>query len=157
MKGGVPVGHQESLMFCDEKRNMIRLCNLLNKAAADTSERGMEYVGLAIYEIARLKKDVVVFNPLRKEGPIFPKGSYFIWWGGEQGPQAQDEFLISRAHRRMDWIPYWYTVYAEYVPATKMLEGIKEGIAGAIQENEWIRTFHPEGNNHIPLDLLEQL
>ena len=72
------MGHQESLMFCDTKKDMIRLCKLLNKVAADPSENGLEYAGLDIYEVARLKQDVTAQLPWQERGPIFPKGCYFI-------------------------------------------------------------------------------
>lgn len=49
------MGHQESLLFCATKSDMIKLCNVLNRAAADSSELGLEYVGLDVYEVARLK------------------------------------------------------------------------------------------------------
>lgn len=42
------MGHQESLLFCDSKSDMLRLCKLLNRAASDSSERGLEYAGLDI-------------------------------------------------------------------------------------------------------------
>ena len=155
--GGVVMGHQESLMFCDTLRDMTRLCKLINKAAADTSKRGMEYAGLDVYEVARLKKDITAKLPFQSKGPIYPKGTYFVWWGGERGPQTQDEYLTSRAHQSRDWIPYWDTVFAEYLPAMALLTGIEQGKPGEIQENEWMRTFHPECDNQISLDLLEQL
>lgn len=150
------MGHQESLLFCDSKRDMIRLCKLINKAAVDTSERGLEYAGLDIFEVARLKKDVTTWLPGQENGPIFPKGCYFVWWGGERGPQTQDEFLHSRYTGR---IPYWYTVFAEYIipQATELLSGIQEGSSKDFQENEWIRTFHPGEDNQISLELIEQL
>ena len=50
------MGHQESLIFCDTKRDMIRLCKMLNKAAADTSENGLEYAELDIFESHDSKK-----------------------------------------------------------------------------------------------------
>ena len=90
------MGHQESFLFCDTKKDMIRLCKLLNKAAADPSERGLEYAGLDIYEVARLKQDINSWLPGQESGPIYPKGWYFIWWGGERGPQTEDEFLLTR-------------------------------------------------------------
>ena len=43
------MGHQESLLFCATKSDMIKLCNVLNRAAADSSELGLEYVGLDVY------------------------------------------------------------------------------------------------------------
>ena len=46
------MGHQESLLFCATKSDMIKLCNVLNRAAADSSELGLEYVGLDVYEVA---------------------------------------------------------------------------------------------------------
>ena len=52
------MGHQESLLFCDSKSDMLRLCKLLNRAASDSSERGLEYAGLDIFEVARLKQTV---------------------------------------------------------------------------------------------------
>ena len=150
------MGHQESLLFCDTKRDMLRLCKLLNKAAADTSENGLEQVGLSIYEVARLKRDVTAQLPWQDRGPIFPKGCYFIWWGGERSPQTEDEYLDSRYTGR---IPYWNTIFAEYIVprATELLCGIEEGRPGDIQENDWIRTFHPEKDNQISLELIEQL
>ena len=150
------MGHQESLIFCDTIRDMIRLCKMLNKAAADTSENGLEYAELDIFEVARLKKDIKTWFPGQKNGPIFPKGCYFVWWGGERGPQTQDEFLDSRYTGQ---IPYWNTVFAEYIipQATELLNGIEEGRPGTFQENEWIHTFHPGEDNQISLDLIEQL
>lgn len=150
------MGHQESLLFCDTKQDMLRLCKLLNKAAADTSENGLEHVGLSIYEAARLKRDVTAQLPWQERSPIFPKGCYFIWWGGERSPQTEDEYLDSRYTGR---IPYWNTIFAEYIvpQATELLRGIEEGRPGDIQENEWIRTFHPEKDNQISLELIEQL
>jgi hypothetical protein len=157
MKGGESVGYQGSLLFCKKKRDMVRLCSLLNKAAADSTDRGMKCAGLNIYEVARLQKNVIVQSPFQAESHIFHEGSYFVWWGGERGQQAQNEFLISRACRRMEWRPYWHTVLAKYVPVSEMMEGIKEGAAEEIRENEWIRTFRPGTDNHISLDLLDLL
>lgn len=150
------MGHQESLLFCDTKKDMIRLCKLLNKAAADSSENGLEYAGLSIYEVARLKKDVTAQLPWLERGPIFPKGCYFIWWGGERGPQIGDDFLNARYTGQT---PYWNTIFAECIvpQADELLIGIEGGRPGDIQENEWIRTFHPEKDNQISLDLIEQL
>lgn len=150
------MGHQESLLFCDTKKDMIRLCKLLNKAAADTSENGLEYVGLSIYEVARLKQDVTVQLPWQERSPIFPKDCYFIWWGGERGPQTRDEYLDSRYTGQM---PYWNTIFVEYIgsQADELLKGIKEGHPGDLQENDWIRTFHPGKDNLISLELIDQL
>jgi len=157
------MGHQESLLFCDTKRDMIRLCRLLNRAAADTSERGLAYAYLNIFEVARLKEDVTTWLPNWKspgavDGPIYPKGCYFVWWGGERGPQTEDEFLLSYDGRVTR--AYWNTVFAEYLsspPATELLKGIKEGHSTGIQENKWIRTFHPGEDNQISLELIDQL
>lgn len=143
-------------MFCNSKRDMIRLCKLLNKAAADPSERGLEFAELDIYEVARLKRDVKALFPGRDNGPVFPKGSYFIWWGGERAPQTQDEFLLTRFSGLS---PYWKTVFAEYITpdARELLVGIKESRPEGFQENDWIRTFHPDEDNQISLDLIDQL
>ena len=151
------MGHQESLMFCDTKKDMIRLCKLLNKVAADTSENGLEYAGLDIYEVARLKQDVTAQLPLQECGPIFPKGCYFIWWGGERYPQEDDDFLF--AHTSKLLFPYWNTIFVEYIvpQATELLRGIEEGRPGDLQENAWIRTFHPDKDNQISLELIDQL
>lgn len=150
------MGYQESLLFCDTKKDMIRLCKLLNKAAADPSENGLEYAGLSIYEVARLKRDVTARLPGQENGPISPKGCYFIWWGGERGPQTEDELLDSRYTGQ---IPYWNTIFAEYIVphAAELLSGIEEGSAKGIQENEWIRTFHPGEDGQISLEPIEQL
>jgi len=157
------MGHQESLMFCGTKKDMIRLCRLLNRAAADTSERGLAHAYLNIFEVARLKKDVTTWlpswsSPGLEDGPIYHKGYYFVWWGGERGPQTEDEFLLSYDGRVTR--AYWNTVFAEYLsspPATELLKGIKEGCSMEVQENEWVRTFHPDENNQIALELIEQL
>lgn len=150
------MGHQESLLFCDSKKDMIRLCKLLNKAAADPSERGLEYAELDIYEVARLKRDINTWFPGRDSGPIYPKGSYFIWWGGERAPQTEDEFLLTRS---TGLYPYWETIFAEYIipDARELLTGIKETRSEGLQENDWIRTFHPGEGNQISLELIEQL
>ena len=157
------MGHQESLMFCDTKQDLIRLCKLLNTAAADPSERGLEYACLDIFEIARLKKDVTTWIPSwTAPGPvedaIYPKGCYFVWWGGDRAPQRDDEFLLSHDHGVREVC--WDTVFAEYLsspPATELLKDIEEGHPMELQENEWIRTFHPNEDNYIPLELIEQL
>ncbi len=151
------MGYQESVMFCDTKRDMIRLCKLLNKAAADTSENGLEAVGLNIFEVARLKQDVTARTPGMDKGPIFPKGCYLAWLGGERGPQASEDYLF--LHSVNLQYPYWYTIFVEYLApsASELLSGIKEGGSGEFQENDWIRTFHPEKDNRISLDLIEQL
>lgn len=150
------MGHQESLLFCSSKKDMIRLCKLLNKAAADPTERGLEFAELDIYEVARLKRDVKALLPGRDRGPTFPKGSYFIWWGGERASQSEDEFLLTRFSGR---IPYWETIFAEYIVpnADELLTGIKESRPEGLQENDWIRTIHPDENNQISLELIDQL
>jgi len=150
------MGHQESLLFCDTKKDMIRLCKLLNRAALDTSEKGMEYAGLDIYEVARLKKDGTTRYPGRESGPIFPKGCYFVWWGGERGPQTADEFLLTRFRGSY---PYWNTIFTDYlsVSPAELLIGIEKGQSKQLQENEWMRTFHPGEDNQIFLELVEQL
>lgn len=153
------MGDQESLLFCDKKSDMLRLCKLLNHAASDQSDCGMKYVGLDIFEVACLKKEVRAMFPFQDEGPIFPKGAYFVWWGGERAPQTCDEYLLSLSRQPNNRAPYWKTIFAEYlVPnAVELLDGIVEGKSGIIQENEWIRTFHPDSDNQISLDLVEQL
>lgn len=150
------MGHQESLLFCDTKKDMIRLCKLLNRAALDTSEKGMEYAGLDIYEVARLKKDVTTWYPGHESSPTFPKGCYFVWWGGERGPQTADEFLLTRFRGSY---PYWNTIFTDYlsVSPTELLIGIEKGHSKQLQENEWMRTFHPGEDNQIFLELVEQL
>ena len=74
------MGHQESLLFCDSKSDMLRLCKLLNRAASDSSERGLEYAGLDIFEVARLKQTVKTKLPGEEKGPIFTAGCYAVWW-----------------------------------------------------------------------------
>ena len=86
------MGHQESLLFCDSKSDMLRLCKLLNRAASDSSARGLEYAGLDIFEVARLKQTVKTKLPGEEKGPIFTAGCYAVWWGGERAPQTMDEF-----------------------------------------------------------------
>lgn len=150
------MGHQESLLFCDSKSDMLRLCKLLNRAASDSSERGLEYAGLDIFEVARLKQTVKTRLLGKENGPIFPAGCYAVWWGGERAPQTMDEFLLSHFTGKF---PYWNTVFVEYtVPSPiELLAGIEEGHVNSVQENDWLRTFHPGADNQILLDLIDQL
>ena len=149
------MGHQESLLFCATKSDMIKLCNVLNRAAADSSELGLEYVGLDVYEVARLNRGVSLSLPPKwKTVQSYPAGTYFVWWGGERSPQRDDAYLRNICGEKD---PYWQTVFAEYVvSATEMLEDLPQEAPNTILENEWMRTFQPK-DNQIDIDLIEQL
>lgn len=155
------MGFQASMMFCENKRDVRRLCNLLNKAAAD-EKNGLEAWGMDIFSVSRLKKDLVCAEPYWNLWEyIIPKGSYFVWWGGERGAQRDDNFLKNRAHRGDEWTPYWDTVYNDYIPWEEMLTGVVEdyskGAPGKVHENDWMRVFFPEDDNLISMDLIDQL
>lgn len=50
------MGHQESLLSCDGKEQLTKLCTLVNKAALDESEMGLNSVGLKVIAAGRIKK-----------------------------------------------------------------------------------------------------
>ncbi len=155
------MGSQSSIMFCYDKRDMYRLCNLLNKAAVD-EKNGLEENWLGIFAVGKLKKAVSTIDlwGMGHERLIGPE-VYYVWWGGERAPQRDDNYLRSRARRGYDWIPYWDTVFIEYLPWEDLLAGIVEdfskGTPEKIHENDWMRVFFPEDDNLISMDLIEQL
>lgn len=154
------MGHQESLLFCDGKEQLTKLCTLLNKAAKDDSKEGFDYIGLDVYEVGCLKKIVVISEPLCEEKQTWLAGSCFVWWGGERAPQSNDWLWdYMEEHFGQGYCTCW-CVFAEYIPPVrenKMLAGIEEGRPGEIQENKWIRTFHPGKDGQIDLSLIEKL
>ncbi len=152
------MGHQESLLFCDDSEELTKLCTLLNKAALDNSEEGLDYFGLDVYEIGRLKKTVNSAEPFNGEKQTWLQGSYFVWWGGERYPQTS-EWLWNymKEHFEPGYCTCW-CVLAEYIPHLReALTGREEGRPGEIQENEWIRNFHPDKDGQIDLSLIEKL
>lgn len=150
------MGHQESLVFCTSESDFTRLCKVLNRAAVDASEQGLDYAELEVYEVARLKRDLpVCLPPTFHTAQVFPKGTYFIWWGGERYPQTDDHLL--RKLCRGEY-PYWRTVFAEYAEhADQMLEDLKQKGDEPILENTWMRAFHPGENGEIDLELIPKL
>ena len=156
------MGSQSSMMFCYNKRDLHRLCNLLNKAAVDETN-GLEAWGVDLYSVFRLKKDLpwsIPWSQYQTEG-VIPEGTYCVWWGGERGAQRDDNFLRCRARRGGDWIPYWDTWFIDYLPWEDLLVGMVEdfskGAPGKIHENDWMRAFFPEDDNLISMELIDQL
>ena len=156
------MGNQSSMMFCFNKRDLYRLCNLLNKAAVD-EKNGFEAWGVDPFAVFRLKKDLRwsrpwITHPIER---FIPEGTYCVWWGGERGAQRNDNFLRYRARRGPDWVPYWDSYFIDYIPWEDLLVGIVEGFdkgtPGKIHENEWMRAFFPEDDNLISMDLIDQL
>lgn len=152
------MGYQESLLFCEDIEALTKLCTLLNKAALDDSKEGLHFIGLEVLEVGRLKKTVTVVDPFCGDNQTWLAGSYFVWWGGERHPQSGDWIWdYMDKHFEPSYCSCW-CVFAEYIPPVReMLDGIKADCPGEIQENEWIRTFHPDERGQINLELIEKL
>lgn len=148
------MGYQESLLFAPDTKSLTRLCKYLNKTALDKGEEGLKQIGLEVFEIARLKKELRIMQVSNEVPMVLPTGSYFVWWGGERGAQAD---WLDHLNIAPTAIPF-KCIFADYVrDAMAVLEGIEEGRPGEMQENEWIRTFHPSEEGQIDLSLIEQL
>lgn len=86
---------RDSLLLCDNKETLAKLCMLLNKAALDDSAEGLQGVGLEVLWAGRLKKSVEVTV---KTGQVFKQdeqmtwnvGSYFVWCNEKGEPQGEN-------------------------------------------------------------------
>lgn len=161
---------RDSLLLCDNKEELAKLCMLLNKAALDGSEEGLHGVGLEVLGAGRLKKSV---EATVKAGQIFKQdrqmtwnaGSYFVWCSEKGEPQDENWlwdymeklFVPSVCACCPAYVDFVSSVGAEQVCGGNILVGLGEGSPKGIQENEWMRVFFPSENGQINLSLIEKL
>lgn len=160
----------DSLLFCEVKEELTKLCTLLNKAALDESGEGLESVGLKVLAVGCLKKNVVtkvLTGPDYEQNgqSKWPAGSFFVWWDGKTEPQDEHwiwDYMVK--HFEPGYCTCWPT-YVEFISSPgrsklrgrDMLNGMKERHAGEVRENEWIKVFYPDANGQIDLSLIEKL
>lgn len=160
----------DSLLLCEDKEELTKLCTLLNKAALDDSEEGLKGVGLKVLAVGRLEKSVVAKV---NTGPEYDEeglqkwlaGSYFVWWDGKTEPQNENwiwDYMVK--HFEPGYCTCWPT-FVEFISSPKpskvhgceMLAGMKEGHNGEVRENDWAKVFYPSEDGQIDLSLIEKL
>ena len=160
----------DSLLLCEDKEELTKLCTLLNKAALDDSEEGLKGVGLKVLAIGRLEKSVVAkvnagpeYDEEGQQG--WPADNFFVWWDGKVGPQEEHwiwDYMVK--HFEPGYCTCWPT-YVEFISSVRpsglrgrdMLVGMKDGRPGEDRENEWVKVFYPSEDGQIDLSLIEKL
>lgn len=64
--------------------------------------------------------------------------------------------FVVTLYREIPVLEYCFVEYTVPSPI-ELLAGIEEGHVNSVQENDWLRTFHPVADNQILLDLIDQL
>ena len=129
------MGYQESLLFCENKRELKKLCRVLNSARPEFEDH------MDVYSIGKLKEKLGIDNIFTGECEFyFPKGTYFVLWGGERYPYQGDNALEEHMSNTFgaDYAS-WECVFIEYVDGMyKFTENINQKETGVLQENEYI-------------------
>jgi len=148
------MGYQESIMFCENKQQLERLCRVLNSAKPEFEE------WVDVYAIGILKKPADIFDYFTGECEyVFPKGTHFVWWGGDRHPfQSGDcikEHMIDNFGKNYT---NWCCVFCEYIDnIDKFLENIEQDHKGEVQESEYISIIELESDKPISEDIIKKL
>lgn len=165
---------KESLLFCDGKEQLTKLCTLFNKAALDESDMGLNSVGLKVIAAGRIKKSIEVTVKVKgvKEDKMvtFPMmwttGSCFVWCNRKDEPRADDwwgSYMVKL------FAPNFSGCFSTSIDSVSspflgselrgqdMPAGMKEGCPGEYRENEWVKVFYPDGNAQFDLSLINGL
>lgn len=156
-----------SLLLCMYKKDLAKLCRLLNKAALG-SEDGPERIGFKTLGVGRLKQPVcLTMNPQLEQAILmgWPANSYFVWWDGKV--KSQDYRWIQDYMEK-----HFGPGYCDYWPANmesissegedklcgwEMFMGMMDGMPGEIQENEWVQAISPNEDGRIDIKLVDRL
>lgn len=148
------MGYQESMLFCDNKQELKKLCRVLNSAKPEFED----YVG--VYAIGKLKKPIGIRDIFKGECEFyFPKGTYFVWWGGERYPYQGDNALTEYMHKKFgpnytSWIP----VFCEYIEDIRdFIKDIDQKNTGVRQENELVSIYELSSGQKIKQDYIMKL
>ena len=147
------MGYQESIMFCDDKQQLERLCKVLNSAMPEFID------DVTVFAIGQLKKRGKIDIWDKKHYYYIPKGTYFVWWGGERHPfQSGDcikEHMIDNFGA--DYTD-WLCVFCEYIDnIDKFLENIDQDRKDEVQENEHISIIELETDKPISEYVIKKL
>ena len=89
----------------------------------------------------------------------FPKGTCFVWWGGERHPFQSDDCL--EEHMNNEFAPdytSWYCVFCEYIDDIhKFLKDIDQKDIGNLQENEFISIVEVPSEHFIKESYISKL
>lgn len=148
------MGYQESMLFCDNKKELKKLCRVLNSAKSDFEN----YVN--VYAIGKLKESFGFKHPFVKDCHcIFPKGTCFVWWGGERHPYQSGDCI--KEHMNNMFSPdytSWSCFFCEYIgDMHKFTKDIDPKDKGNLQENEFISIVEVPSEHFIKESYISKL
>ena len=148
------MGYQESMLFCDNKKELKKLCRVQNSPKPDFED----YVD--VYAIGKLKESFGFKHPFVKDCHcIFPKGTCFVWWGGERHPYQSGDCI--KEHMNNMFSPdytSWSCFFCEYIgDMHRFTKDIDLKDKGNLQENEFISIVEVPSEHFIKESYISKL
>lgn len=148
------MGYQESLLICESRDIFNQLCRSLNTAKPYLEDN------VSVFAIGQLKKRIGLADFFTgKCNQYLPKGTYFIWWGGERHPYQsgwyQELYKIDAGWPRVN---QWSCVFCDYIAnMDAFLRNIDTSKSGILQENDRIRIFEIPENGIIRQEYTQKI
>ena len=147
------MGYQVSIMFCDDKQQLERLCKVLNSAMPEFVD------DVTVFAIGKLKKREKVDIWYENRYYYIPKGTYFVWWGGERHPFQSGDCIKQHMIDNFgaDYTD-WYCVFYEYlVNRYEFLEDIDQEKKNQVQENKRVSIIELTHDKPISENVIKKL
>jgi len=152
------MGYQESLLFCQTKRDLINLCRVLNKAQPVLYE---DYDVFPAF-VGKYKGPLHATFPWTEE-VHWTKSTpgYYVWWGGERHPIQSGDWLeeFMTEHFGPDYALF-YCVFCEYIDEADnemLLDGIDLKEHNVVQSNAMGKVIVVHQDRPMDLSIVQQL
>ena len=131
---------------------------LIFGASENTIEYAVKYMN--VYAIGKLKESFGFKHPFVKDCHcIFPKGTCFIWWGGERHPYQSGDCI--KEHMNNMFSPdytSWSCFFCEYIgDMHRFTKDIDPKDKGNLQENEFISIVEVPSEHFIKESYISKL
>lgn len=149
------MGYQESFMFCKTKKDLTRLCRVLNHAYINSEISNF----VDVYRVGRFKQPIHLNSPWSSSTKhnLFMSEGYFVSWGGERHPIQSSNWLEDYVTTNFSEDYVWFnTIFCEYIDEVKdLVKGCATTPPNKVYSDNFINAFTVDGQ--INLDLIREL